>query len=123
MKKRWISVLLLGTVVLGPITANAQEWPPKTLEPSTRLGGIPGNAVLAIEAAKHEIAKKNFDLSEYNIEVAEIGTFISVTLEDKTIRPECMNASGCRGSRGYKPSFSVILAKEGLRVITAHFVK
>lgn len=123
MGKSWISVALFGAVVLDFINVNAQEWPPKKLEPITRLGSISGNALLAIEAAKPEIAKWNFDLSEYNIAVGEMGDTIAVTLEDKVIRPECIDSSGCRGSRGYKPSFSVILAKEGLRVITAHFVR
>ncbi|NBJ13031.1 hypothetical protein [Microvirga arsenatis] len=117
-------VLLMGGA------AYAQQGSPGTLPEQipptaqrTPMGHISGIALAAILAAMPEIQKFGMDVKDYNFRVSDAGDYIVVFLEYKELHPAMKNATGVRGSRGLRPSFSVALEKASLKPVRANFVR
>jgi len=120
----FMPVLLMGGAAYAQ-QGSAGTFPPQI--PSTAhftpMGHISGIALAAILAAMPEIQKFGMDVRDYNLDVHEAGDHIVVLLEYKELHPAMKNATGVRGSRGLRPSFSVALEKASLKPVRANFVR
>lgn len=120
----FMPVLLIGGAAFAQqdsLGTLPQQIPPTTQR--TPMGQITGTALAAILAAMPEIQRFGMDVKDYNFRVSDAGDYIVVFLEYKELHPAMKNATGVRGSRGLRPSFSVVLEKASLKPVKANFVR
>lgn len=98
------------------LTPSGPALPQVPIKPIATTSGMTAGVIYAAMGA---FLKTGLDINQYRVEIWELDRTYAVLFQDASFdRPP-----GHRGSSPHRPEYNVELAKDGLRVIGAHFVR